>query len=105
MKFVDSPLLRLDIILFFKSLIYNMTLFVDEMLLLLRGLLEAVVDLGQNLKLVVQLFFSKLLLAFLIGTLLDQELDAIHAGSFGISVNIFVLDAHSLAVPGLKFLF
>lgn len=52
-KFVDSPLLRLDIILFFKSLIYNMTLFVDEMLLLLRGLLEAVVDLGQNLKLVV----------------------------------------------------
>ena len=105
MKFVDSPLLRLDIILFFKSLIYNMTLFVDEMLLLLRGLLEAVVYLGQNLKLVVQLFFSKLLLAFLIGKLLDQELVAIHAGSFGISVNIFVLDAHSLAVPGLKFLF
>ncbi len=58
MKFVDSLLLRLDIILFFESLIYNMTLFVDEMLLLFRGLLEAVVDLGQDLKLVAQLFFS-----------------------------------------------
>jgi len=98
-------LLRPDIILFLKSLAHNMTLFVDKMLLLLRGLLKTVVDLGQNLKLVVQLFFFQLLLAFFVGKLLNKKLLLIHAGSFGIAVNIFVKDAHTLAVPRLKFLF
>jgi hypothetical protein len=89
-KFVDSPLLRLDIILLFKSLIYNMTLLVDEMLLLFRGLLEAVIDLSQDFKFIVQLFISISLSPFLVGKLLDQKLVAIHASSFRITVNIFV---------------